>query len=228
MQGERLSLVSQCICEWSWYTGCDLWESHLRSYSSTPAPHLALSRPVSFSFSPQIRWDRWETYWNFTLPNLSCQTAEFCSDTMLASCLSFKTSMSFRRVPIPQREHAKLRLPSPPHSWMFSETLNYIHGTPEQTSACAPQWPYSNKIQFYPHADAGERLETRIDLRAQGSRTQNTFLNTLNPVSNLSFCLAQLLLDIVIGIFCFGCFASPKLEKQHSLTINPSCVPTTW
>lgn len=154
-RGERVSLVSQCICEWSWYTGCDLWESHLRSYSSTPAPHLSLSRPVSFSLSPQMRWDRWETYWNFALPNPSCQTAEFCSDTTLASCLSFKTSMSVRCVPINLRDHAKLRLPSPPHSWMFSETLNYIHGTPEQTSACAPQWPYSNKIQFYPHADAG-------------------------------------------------------------------------
>jgi len=59
-RGERVSLVSQCICEWSWYTGCDLWESHLRSYSSTPAPHLSLSRSVSFSLSPQMRWDRWD------------------------------------------------------------------------------------------------------------------------------------------------------------------------
>lgn len=38
------------------------------------------------------------------------------------------------------------------------KTLNYIHGTPEQTSARAPRWPYSNKIQFDPGAEAGKRF----------------------------------------------------------------------
>ncbi len=125
-------------------------------------------------------------------------------------------------VPLPLREHAKLGLPSPLHSWMLSETLNYIHETPEQMSACAPQWPYSNQIQFYPCA---ERLDSNRPVSSRVRHT-NTYLNTLDPVSNLSFsrttpvgrCDWHLLSGIVFGC----CFSG----RQNSLTINPSCVPS--
>lgn len=174
----------------------DLIPQHLHLISPSPGPSPFLS---------PLRWDETdEKHIGIGLCQIrAAKQQSFAAIQRLHPVYHSRLPCHLDVVPISRCEHAKLGLPSPLHSGMFSEILNYIHETPEQTSACAPQCPYSNKIQFYPCA---ERLDSNRPASSRVTHT-NTYLNTLDPVSKLSFCLAQLLLDVVIGIFSPALFS---------------------
>lgn len=176
----------------------------------------SLSLPVL----PPLRWN--ETDWNFAPPKTSRQTAEFCCDARSPVCHSWDPChldvCQFLTVSMLSCGCHLCAVGS------LLKTLNYIHGTPEQTSAHAPRWPYLNKIQFYPGVEAGKRFEQNRPASSGVTYTKQ-FLNTLD----ISFCLRQLLLDVLIDVFS-PAFLSvvlyfPKDERLYSVTITAK---VTW